>query len=165
MTAHHTVFGSLDDYEKGHIEIINDKPKHYTFSNMFEVAQTSKPYEMVVVAKNLENVIETLRAEGESPWYSASHDEFALAMDGEIEIQFHKAVGDEVVPDAIEGTQILAHEPKGPRMGNVVLRRGHQAILPKGSVYQYRARKLGVIMLQTILGANSVQKWSEICYV
>ena len=50
-------------------------------------------------------------------------------------------------------------------MGHVVLRRGHQAILPKGSVYQYRARKLGVIMLQTILGANSVQKWAEICYV
>ena len=165
MTAYQTVFGSLDNYEKGHIEIINANPKYYTFSNMFEVAQQSKPYEMVVVAKNLENVIETLRAEGESPWFSASHDEFALAMDGEIEIHFHKAVVDELVSEAIEGTQIVAHAPKGPKMGHVVLRRGHQAILPKGSVYQYRARKLGVILLQTLLGANSVQKWAEICYV
>jgi hypothetical protein len=165
MSSYHTVFGSLDNYEKGHIEIINDKPKHFTFSNIFEVAQKSAPYEMVVVAKNLENVIEAVRAEGTSGWLTASHDEFALVMDGEVEIHFHKAVGDEVVPKTIEGTQTVNHPPKGPRMGHVVLRRGHQAILPKGSVYQYRARKLGVIMLQTIFGANSVEKWSEICFV
>ena len=120
---------------------------------------------MVVVAKNQANVIEAVRAEGESEWFTASHDEFALAMDGEIEIHFHKAVGDEIVPESVEGTQKVGHAPHGKKMGHVVLRRGHQAILPKGSVYQYRARKLGVIMLQTILGANSVEKWAEICYV
>jgi hypothetical protein len=165
MSAYHTVFGSLDNYEKGHIEIINDKPRNFAFSNIFEVAEKSKPYELVVVAKNQENVIEAVRAEGESEWFTASHDEFALAMDGEIEIHFHKAVGDEIVPESVDGTQKVGHAPHGPKMGHVVLRRGHQAILPKGSVYQYRARKLGVIMLQTILGANSVQKWAEICYV
>ena len=53
MSAYHTVFGSLDNYEKGHIEIINDKPRNFAFSNIFEVAEKSKPYEMVVVAKNL----------------------------------------------------------------------------------------------------------------
>jgi hypothetical protein len=165
MTAYHTVFGSIDTFEKGHIEIINDKPMHYAFSNMFEVAKISKPYEMVIVAKNQHNVIEAVRAEGESPWFTASHDEFAIAMDGEIEIHFHKAVDDEIVPEDIEGTQINSAAPKGPKMGHVVLRRGHQALLPKGSVYQYRARQLGVILLQTIQGANSVEKWAEICYV
>lgn len=54
MSAYHTVFGSLDNYEKGHIEIINDKPRNFAFSNIFEVAENSKPYEMVVVAKSRE---------------------------------------------------------------------------------------------------------------
>src|SRR3712207_9458952 len=33
-----TRFGSLEDYEKGAVEVIDDDPKHYTFSNIFEVA-------------------------------------------------------------------------------------------------------------------------------
>jgi len=46
-----TRFGSLDNYEKGHIEIINDNPKNYAFSNVFEVASGAKPYEKIAVAK------------------------------------------------------------------------------------------------------------------
>jgi len=164
MTAYHTVFGSLDNYEKGHIEIINDNPKYYAFSNVFEVAQKSAPYEMVVVAKNLQNVIEAVRAEGESEWFTASHDEFALVMDGEVEVHFHQTQSDEKVSEDVEGTQKLGHAPTGRRMGHVVLRRGHQTMLPKGCAYQYRARKPSVIMLQTIIGSNSVQKWADICY-
>jgi hypothetical protein len=49
-------------------------------------------------------------------------------------------------------------------MGWVLLRHGHQAILPKGSVYQFRARKPSVVMQQTILGPLTVQKWADICY-
>ncbi len=164
MTAYHTVFGSLENFEKGHIEIINDNPKYYAFSNIFEVAQKSAPYEMVVVARNLQNVIEAVRAEGESEWFTASHDEFALVMDGEVEVHFHQTQADEKIPDDVEGTQKLGHAPVGRKMGHVVLRRGHQTMLPKGSAYQYRARKPSVIMLQTILGSNSVQKWADICY-
>ena len=52
MSAYHTVLGSLDNYEKGHIGMINDKPRNFAFSNIFEVAEKSKAYEMVVVAKN-----------------------------------------------------------------------------------------------------------------
>ena len=33
-----TRFGSLETFEKGGIEIIDDDPKHYVFSNIFEVA-------------------------------------------------------------------------------------------------------------------------------
>ena len=39
----HTTFGSLSSYEKGHLEIINDNPKYYVFSNVFEVASKSRP--------------------------------------------------------------------------------------------------------------------------
>ena len=46
-----TVFGSLSKYEKGTMEIINDNPKYYVFSNVFEVASKSKPYEKIAVAK------------------------------------------------------------------------------------------------------------------
>ena len=38
MTGYVTKFGSLDDYDKGSIEVIDDDPKHYAFSNIFEVA-------------------------------------------------------------------------------------------------------------------------------
>ena len=74
MTEFRTVFGSLKDYTKGEIEIINDDRKNYAFSNMFEVAATSAPYERVVVGKNVEYVLEAIRAEGTSDWYTAAHD-------------------------------------------------------------------------------------------
>ena len=69
MTAYVTRFGSLDAYEKGTVDIVDDDPKHYAFSNIFEVASKSKPYERVVVGKNLEYVQEVMRAEGTSPWF------------------------------------------------------------------------------------------------
>jgi len=40
----HTALGSLDSYAKGRIEIINDNPKYYVFSNVFEVAGKAKPW-------------------------------------------------------------------------------------------------------------------------
>ena len=45
---------------------------------MFEVASASKPYEKVAVGKNMQYVLEVLRAEGMTEWRTASHDEFAL---------------------------------------------------------------------------------------
>src|SRR5438270_13645984 len=85
-----TRFGSLGRYEKGGVQVINDDPRNYAFSNIFEVASKSEPYEKVAVGKNLQYVIEAIRAEGTSPWYAASHDEAAIIMDGEIEIRFVK---------------------------------------------------------------------------
>lgn len=86
MNNHHTEFGSLNHYEKGGVQVIDDDPKHYVFSNVFEVASKSKPYEKVAVGKNLRYVLEAVRAEGISPWFAAAHDEAALVMDGEIEV-------------------------------------------------------------------------------
>lgn len=160
-----TAFGSLDRYVKGEIEIIDDDPRNYAFSNVFEVASRSAPYEKVVVGKNLRYVIETLRAEGDSGWYAASHDEFAIVMDGVVEIDLVELdAPDAVAPPDVEGSVKLAGRPDGRKMGFMRLRRGHQALLPKGAAYRFRTRgSVGVILLQTILGKHSVQKWSEIC--
>lgn len=160
-----TKFGSLAKYEKGTIELINDKAKHYVFSNIFEVANRARPYEKVVVAKNMEFVIETLRAEGESPWFTASHDEFAVVMDGEVEVHYIKLDAPaKIAPPSKEGSVKISGTPSGKKMGVSKLKRGHQALLPVGAAYQFRAAKPGVLLLQTILGENSVEKWSEICY-
>jgi mannose-6-phosphate isomerase-like protein (cupin superfamily) len=63
-----------------------------------------------------------------------------------------------------EGTVKLASEPKGKNMGWVKIRRGHMALLPAGAAYQFRnTGKPGVLLVQTILGENTVEKWAEIC--
>jgi hypothetical protein len=163
MSGTQTVFGSLEHYEKGGVQVIDDDPKHYVFSNAFEIASKSKPYEKVCAGQNLRYVLEILRAEGTSPWFAADHDESALIMDGEIEVHFVKP-DQAVVPAGKEGSIKLAGEPKGKKMGWVKVRRGHQALLPKGAAYQFKAvGKPGVILLQTIKGDLTVEKWAEIC--
>jgi hypothetical protein len=163
MSGEQTVFGSLEHYEKGGVQVIDDDPKHYVFSNAFEIASKSKPYEKVCAGQNLRYVLEILRAEGTSPWFAADHDESALILDGEIEVHFVKP-DQAAVPAGKEGSIKLAAEPKGKKMGWVKCRRGHQALLPKGSAYQFKAvGKPGVIMLQTIKGDLTVEKWAEIC--
>jgi len=84
MATYTTRFGSLDSYDKGGVELINDNPRNYVFSNMFEVAAKAKPYEKVAVGKNIEYVIEAIRVEGTSGWRAPGQDEFALVMDGEV---------------------------------------------------------------------------------
>src|SRR6266436_9665064 len=80
MGHYTTVMGSLESFERGHLSIIDDDHKHYCYSNVFEVASKSRPYDKVAVAKNLDYVIEAIRAEGTSDWFAASYDEFVVAM-------------------------------------------------------------------------------------
>jgi mannose-6-phosphate isomerase-like protein (cupin superfamily) len=163
MSSYRTVFGSLENYEKGGVEIIDDDPKNYAFSNVFEVASKSKPYEKVAVGQNLKYVIEAVRAEGDSPWYTAAHDESALVMDGVIEVHYIKPETP-LVADGTEGTVKLDGAPNGRSMGWVKAGRGHMALLPKGSAYQFRnPGKPGVILVQTIKGPNTIERWAEIC--
>jgi hypothetical protein len=159
-TAYHTTFGSLDTYQKGEIEITSGSARHYAFSNIFEVASKSARYEKVVVGKNLEYVIEVLRTEGESPWFACSHDEFVILMDGEVQIDFIKL---DTPPAAGRGSIHAGDDPAGHSVGYVVLRQGHQALLPAGCAYRFTARKPGVALVQTILGELSVEKWADIC--
>jgi hypothetical protein len=160
-----TVFGSLRDYTKGELQIIDDDPKNYAFSNVFDVAAKSKPYEKVVVAINLGYVLEALRAEGTSAWYAASHDEFAIVMDGDIEVELLKLdAPDSIAPASKRGSVLAGERPAGKKMGSVRCKRGHQVLLPKGAAYRFKALSAGVILLQTIEGELSVQKWRDICY-
>ena len=157
-----TRFGSIDDYDKGGVILIDDNPKNYVFSNVFEVAATSKPYERIAVAKNFEYIIEAARAEGTSPWYSCAHDEFVLAMDHEIEVHLVK-LDKPAVDDASQGAHQLDGNPEGRKMGRIILRRGHQALLPRGSAYRFQAASPAAMLIQTIEGPVTVQKWADIC--
>ena len=159
-----TAFGSLKAYEKGGVTIIDpkDNPKNYVFSNVFEVASKSKPYERIAVAQNLRYVIEAVRAEGSSPWDSASHDEAALIMDGEIEVHLIKP-DQPPVPETKEGAVKLSGEPKGKKMGWIKARRGHMALLPKNAAYQFRSSAPGVLLIQGIKGDATVERWGDIC--
>jgi hypothetical protein len=150
MKQYHTRLGSLLDYDKGGVEIIDDDPKHYAFSNVFEVASNAKPWEKIVVAQNQQYVLEVVRAEGTSEWRSAAHDEFALVMDGTVEVRLIK-LDEPVVPADKEGSVRIDGEPRGRRMGRIVASRGHQALLPANSAYQ------------TIKGDDTVERWAEIC--
>lgn len=163
MTRHVTRFGSLEHYEKGGVEVIADTPKNYVFSNIFEVASVSKPYEKVAVGKNMEYVLEAIRAEGPSEWRAAAHDEFALVMDGEVEIRFLELADPSVVPPGKQGSIALAGQPAGRKMGVVRARRGHMTLLPAGAAYQFHAERPGVILLQTIAGDDTRYRWAEVC--
>ncbi|MET9692625.1 hypothetical protein ABZY81_29910 [Streptomyces sp. NPDC006514] len=160
-SSYETRFGSLENYEKGRVEIINDDPRHYAFSNVFEVASGAKPYEKIAVGKNLEYVLEAIRAEGTSEWRTAAHDEFALVMDGEVEITLVKLEESPLAADA-EGSVALEGEPAGRRMGRVIARRGHMTLLPAGAAYRFSAERPGVILQQTIAGPDTQFRWSEI---
>jgi hypothetical protein len=162
MGSYHTVFGSLDHYEKGGVQVIDDDPKHYVFSNCFEVASKSKPYEKVAVGQNLKYVIEAIRAEGVSPWYSNAHDEAVLVMDGEVEVHLIQPEKP-LVAEGKEGSVRLDKEPSGRKMGWVKARRGHMTLLPKGAAYQFRSAKPGVLLQQTIKGDFTIERWAEIC--
>jgi hypothetical protein len=162
--AYQTRFGSLDHFEKGQVQAIDDNVRHYAFSNCFEIASKSKPYERVVFGQNQIYVMECVRAEGDSPWYTCAHDEFALVMDGEVEIHLVQLAGDQTVADAEhEGAVLVKGDPKGKAMGWMKLRRGHQGLLPKNSAYQFRSAKPGVVIIQTCKGDVSVERWAEIC--
>jgi hypothetical protein len=162
MTDVKTVFGSLHNYQKGGVEVIDDDPKNYVFSNVFEVAERSKPYERVAVGKNFEYVIEALRAEGTSPWYACPHDEFALVMDGRVEVRLVKPDRPVVAADK-SGAIVLAAPPAGRKMGRVVAGRGHMTLLPKGSAYQFHAERPAVVTIQTIQGDITIERWADIC--
>jgi hypothetical protein len=162
--TYQTQFGSLERYEKGGVQAIDDDVKHYAFSNCFEIASKSKPYEKVVFGQNQIYVLECLRAEGTSPWYTCAHDEFALVMDCEDEIHHDKLQAEQAVPDAEHnGAVLVKGAPLGPRMGWMKLKRGHQALLPKNAAYQFKSSKPGVVVLQTCKGDLSIERWGQIC--
>jgi hypothetical protein len=157
-----TRFGSLQHWDKGGVEVVNDDARNYVFSNVFEVASRSRPYEKVAVGKNIEYVIEAIRAEGTSGWRAPAQDEFALVMDGAVEIRLLKLDAPAATAGAA-GSVALVGTPAGRKMGVVRARRGHMTLLPAGSAYQFHATEPGVILLQSLLSTDTVERWAEIC--
>jgi hypothetical protein len=155
-----TAFGSLSSYEKGRIELINDDARHYAFSNVFEVASRCAPYEKVAVGKNMDYVLEAIRAEGTSQWRTAAHDEFVLVMDGQVEIRLVKLDASPLAADA-GGSIALNGEPTGRPMGRIIARQGHMALLPAGCAYRFSAPDPAVLMQQTIAGPDTQFRWTE----
>lgn len=159
-----TRFGSLGSFEKGGVEPISDDPKNYVFSNIFEVASTQPAWSRVCVAKNFEYIVEACRTDGTSPYWAAGHDEFLLCMDGEVQVELHKLDDPESVIEADrDGAHRLKDLPPAQRMGRVVLRRGHMALLPAGAAYRLESASPGAVIFQTIEGPDTTFKWAEIC--
>jgi hypothetical protein len=165
MPQYTTEFGSLTSYRKGGVIPITEDPRRFVFSNIFEVANKSAPWERVVVGKNFEYTIEVARAEGTSPWYTAAHDEFAICVDGQIEVHLIKLDDpDKYVDPESEGAHLIKEAmPEGRKMGRIVLGLGHMAMLPVGSAYRFAAAQPACLLFQSILGPVSVEKWAEIC--
>ena len=162
MTDYRTVFGSLEDYAKGGVHIVDDDPKYYAFSNIFEVASQAAPYEKIAVGKNLEYVLEAIRAEGTSEWRATPHDEFALVMDGTVRIELCDPAA-ELVDASAGGSVTLDGEPEGNPMGTVTAKRGHMTMLPAGKAYRMHCDGVGVVLLQTIEGPDTLYRWADIC--
>jgi hypothetical protein len=85
-------------------------------------------------------------------------------MDGEVEVHFVDLDPAQRVAPEKEGNVVLADTPSGPVMGHVVLRRGHQTLLPANSAYQFRARRVSVLLQQALEGDNTRYRWKDICY-
>ena len=165
MSHYTTEFGSIHEYQKGSVTIIgNDSKKNYVMSNMFEVAAKFAPYERVAVAKNFEYVIESVRAEGTSAWYTAAHDEFAVAMDFPVTVELVKLDDpDAFVDPESEGGHKIAGDPAGRKMGTVKLSRGHMVLLPVGAAYRFVSEEPATLMIQTIDGPETLHRWADFC--
>ena len=144
------------------MQLINDDPKNYAFSNVFEVADNAQPFERIAVAKNFEYVVEVMRVEGDSPWFAAPHDEFALCMDGAVDVHLVKL---EAGPPegGGDGAVLIDGDPEGKKMGCIKAGRGHMAMLPVGAAYRFHSERPSVMMIQTIQGPLTQEKWNEIC--
>jgi hypothetical protein len=159
--AYETRLASLMSYQKGRVDVIDDDPKNYAFSNIFEVASLAKPFEQVAVAKNFEYVLEAVRAEGTSGWRAAAHDQSALVLDGQVEFTFKTLADGHPLPDS--GSGGVPEEAAGTLMGRVLARRGHLTLLPAGRAYRLASPAPAVVLIQTVAGPDTQFRWAEIC--
>jgi hypothetical protein len=159
--AYETRLASLAHYVKGGVEIIDDDPKNYAFSNIFEVASLAEPFEQIAVAKNFEYVLEAVRVEGNSGWRAAPHDQSALVLDGAVEFTFRTLRDGHPLPGS--GSRGVPEEATDTPMGRITARRGHLTLLPEGRAYRLTSQAPAVLLVQTVAGPDTQFRWSQIC--
>ncbi len=149
--------GSMEQYTKGSLLLINDRPIRYAMSNIYEIGATwPKSYDRVVIGKNGPYVLASFRAEGEDPsWWYMPHDEYALLVEGELRV------------DYVEPRDELGAGPhtrvSGTEMGHMVLRDGSLASLPARVAYRMRAARKSLVLLQTKHNPWLTYAWDRIC--
>ena len=163
MSRFVTRFGSLGGFVKGRVEVVDDDPRHYAFSNMFEVAAMSAPWEQVAVGQNRQYVLEVVRAEGTSGWRTCAHDQSALIMDGTVVVELCQPGPGQQAVEGQQGSVRVEGEPGGAPMGRVTGGRGHLVLLPAGGCYRMVAQVPGVVLVQTIAGQDTAFRWERIC--
>ncbi len=85
-------------------------------------------------------------------------------LDGQVEIHLVKLNDPRsILAGDTHGTVRVPGTPVGRKMGRLKLRRGHQALLPAGAAYQFVAGQPGVILLQTLKGELTSEKWADVC--
>ncbi len=68
-----------------------------------------------------------------------------------------------LAPAGKEGSIAIDGDPDGDEMGYVRIRRGHMALLPRGSAYRFEAERPSVLLQQTCRGDDTRERWAEIC--
>lgn len=157
-----TKFGSIESFQKGTIEILQGSTNEYAFSNLYDVAKNAKSFERIAIAKNFEYVVEVIKVEGDSKWYVCHHDEFCLVMCGEIEASFIKPEKNTISEK--NGAVLLESFPQGQYMGKVIAQQGHMILLPQQCAYKLSANDTSVVIIQTLLGEQTIEKWKDICH-
>ena len=83
-------------------------------------------------------------------------------MDYDVEVHFKK-VNEDAYPDDEKDGSVELGTSEGQYMGKISLKRGHMALLPENVAYSFKSAKPSTLMLQSILGDLSEQRWAEIC--
>jgi hypothetical protein len=83
-------------------------------------------------------------------------------VDGEVEVRLVK-LDEPLAPEGKNGSIAVEGEPRGRKMGRVIGHRGHMTLLPAHAAYQFHADAPGVILLQTVKGDDTIERWLEIC--
>jgi hypothetical protein len=82
-------------------------------------------------------------------------------MDGEIEFTLRTLREGYELP--VSGSVAIPDDAAETLMGRVTARRGHLTLLPAGRAYRITAQRPGVLLIQTVEGADTQYRWSEIC--
>ena len=126
------------------------------------MASAARPWEKVAVGKNMEYVIEVIRAEGTSGWRTAAHDEFPLIMDGEVTIELVKLDEPAVPADKNGSVAPGGRAGRSAHGSHRVPPRPHGPVAGQRRVPHDRRAPLGR-PAPDHLGDDTIERWAEIC--